>query len=259
MTQGTPTALILEDSQTQAQIISRMVEHFGWATVHCDNIREALDSLKLLSIQALFLDVFVGQHNSLLHFGQFRQLAKSTPIVLMTAGSGREAIEKTLRDARRIGADHVLRKPFTAPMLKDIIASFEAGKDGRRPPHVLIIDDSSTVRRFARDPLTHQGYRVSEAATMEDAFANIDIAHVDLVLCDVFMPGMGGLKGMRMIKDTWPKVKILSMSAGMDGKVSETEALDATRRIGADAQITKPFAAEDLIEVSALLLGKAAA
>jgi CheY-like chemotaxis protein len=258
MTTGTPTALILEDSQTQAQIIAKMIEHFGWTTIRCDNIREALDSLKLLSIQALFLDVFVGQHNTLLHFGQFRALAKSTPIVLMTAGSGREAIDKTLRDARRIGADHVLRKPFTAPMLQDIFASFEVGKDGRRPPHVLIIDDSSTVRRFAREPLIHQGYRVSEAATMEDAFANIDIAHVDLVLCDVFMPGMGGLKGMRTIKDTWPKVKILSMSAGVDGRVSETEALDATRRIGVDAQITKPFAPEDLVEVSALLLGRAA-
>ena len=258
MTRGTPTALILEDSQTQAQIIARMIEHCGWATVHCDNIREALDSLKLLDIQALFLDVFVGPHNTLLHFSQFRKLAKSTPIVLMTAGSGREAIEKTLRDARRIGADHVMRKPFTAPMLQEIMTALSPARDGRRSAHVLIIDDSSTVRRFARDPLTHQGYRVSEAATMEDAFANIDIAHVDLVLCDVFMPGMGGLKGMRMIKDTWPKVKILSMSAGMDGRISETEALDATRRIGADAQITKPFAAEDLVEVSALLLGKAA-
>ena len=258
MTTGTPTALILEDSQTQALIIAKMIEHFGWTTVRCDNIREALDSMKLLSIQALFLDVFVGQHNSLLHFNQFRKLAKSTPIVLMTAGSSREAIEKTLRDARHVGADHVLRKPFTAPMLEDIFASFNAGKDGRRPSHVLIIDDSSTVRRFAREPLMHQGYRVSEAATMEDAFANVDIAHVDLVLCDVFMPGMGGLKGMRMIKDTWPRVKILSMSAGVDGKVSEAEALDATRRIGADAQITKPFAPEDLVEVSALLLGKAA-
>ena len=105
MTTGTPTALILEDSQTQAQIIARMIEQSGWTTVRCDNIREALDSLKLLSIQALFLDVFVGQHNTMLHFAQFRQLARSTPIVLMTAGSSREAIDKTLRDARRIGAD----------------------------------------------------------------------------------------------------------------------------------------------------------
>lgn len=256
MNSATPTALVLEDSQTQALIIGKMITALDWSVVHCETVREALDSLKLLRIDALFLDVFVGQHNTLLHFAQFRKLAKSTPIVLMTAGSGREAIEKTLSDARRIGADHVLRKPFTAPMLKDIFGSFDiAGV--KRPPHVLIIDDSSTVRRFAREPLMRAGYRVSEAASMEDAFANVDIAHVDLVLCDVFMPGMGGLKGMRTIKDTWPKVKILSMSAGVDGRVSEADALDATRRIGADAQIAKPFTPEDLIEVSRMMLSAA--
>lgn len=248
------TALILEDSKTQAQIIAKMIEAQGWATVHCDNVREAIDSLKLLDIHALFLDVFVGQHNTMLHVEQFRRLAKSAPILLMSAGSSQDSVEDVLRQARRAGADYVLRKPFSELLIKDIFAGFNTS--GTRRRHILIIDDSAVVRRFGRDALASKAYRISEATSMEEAFSNVNIAHVDLVLCDVFMPGMGGLKGMRTLKTTWPEVKIVAMSAGLDN-VSERDVLNATRRIGADAQIAKPFTPDDLIHiVEALLEGE---
>ena len=246
------TALILEDSKTQAQIIARMVEAQGWATVHCDTVRQALETLTMIDIHALFLDVFVGQHNSLLHLQQFRKLAKSAPILLMTAGSSKDSIEETLRQARVAGADYVLRKPFGEALIKDIFHSLNG--PAARLRHILIIDDSSTIRRFAREALAVTGYRLSEAVSMEEAFSNVDIARVDLLLCDIFMPGMGGLKGMRTVKTTWPEVKIIAMSAGIDSKVSEIEALNASRRTGADAQIAKPFAAVDLVDLVRMLL-----
>lgn len=89
---------------------------------------------------------------------------------------------------------------------------------------------------------------------MEAAFASVDIAHVDLVLCDVFMPGMGGLMGMSQIKMTWPRVKIISMSAGIPQKVRDQDALDVTRRLGVDAQLVKPFTPNDLRGLAAALL-----
>jgi CheY-like chemotaxis protein len=248
-----PTALILEDSKTQALIIGKMIEAQGWAVVHCETVREALDCLKLVSIQALFLDVFVSQHNTLLHMDMFRKAARNTPIAVMTAGSSREAIEETLKAARKVGADFVLRKPFNDAILTDIFTVIGHAGKGRKK-HVLVIDDSRTVRMIAKAPLVETGYRVSEAESMEEAFTNVDIAHVDLVLCDIFMPGMGGLKGMRQIKQTWPSVKVISMSGGIDGKVSEHEALDATRRFGADGQLLKPFTSQALIEIVQVVL-----
>ncbi len=249
------TALILEDSRTQAQIIGKMIEAQGWSVFHCETIRDAMDSLSQMRAHALFLDVFVGQHNTILHMPQFRKLAKSVPIVLMTAGSGRQAVEETLAAARKTGADYVLKKPFNEALLKDIFASaYPDVVNGSRRKHVLVIDDSQTVRHITQRALEGGGYRVSLADSMEQAFENVDIAHVDLVLCDVFMPGMGGFQGMRTIKTTWPKVKVISMSGGIEDKVSDTDALNMTRRIGADAQIKKPFDAEDLTGLCAMLL-----
>jgi len=238
-----PTVLLLEDSQTQARVIEKMISAAGWTVIHCETVREALDSLKLISVQALILDIFVSQHNTLLHLDQFRKLAPDVPILVMTAGSTQHGIDTTLTLARKAGADYVLRKPFNETLIANILTSLDKTA---RAKHVLVIDDSRTVRKFAVKALDLKGYRVSEANTMEEAFSDVDIAHVDLVLCDVFMPGMGGLKGIRMIKQTWPTVKIISMSAGIENRVSETDALNATRKIGADAQISKPFSAADL-------------
>lgn len=244
------TALIVEDSSTQAQIIARLIQTQGWKTLHCATVREATESLGAVSVQALFLDVFVGQHNALLHMDRFRKLLPRTPIIVMTAGSGKEAIEETLASARKAGADYVLRKPFTDALLKDIFTTaFPDPMRRMRRQHMLVIDDSATVRRLATNAFEAAGFRVSLAGSMEEAFVNVDIAHVDLVLCDIFMPGMGGFKGMRAIKQTWPDVKIIAMSAGFGDKVDDVEALNAARKVGADAQIRKPFTPDDLLEL----------
>ena len=249
-----PTALLLEDSQTQARVIEKMISAAGWSVIHCETVREALDSLKLISVQALLLDVFVSQYNTLLHLDQFRKLARDVPVLVMTAGSTQHGIDTTLTLARKAGADYILRKPFNETLITNILSSLDQTTQKGRAKHVLVIDDSRTVRKFIVKALELKGYRISEANTMEEAFSDIDIAHVDLVLCDVFMPGMGGLKGIRMIKQTWPSVKIISMSAGMENRVSETDALNATRKIGADAQISKPFSASDLGDLVDLIL-----
>jgi DNA-binding response OmpR family regulator len=102
--------------------------------------------------------------------------------------------------------------------------------------------------------LESANFRVSQACTMEDAFDNVDIAHVDLILCDIFMPGMAGFKGMRMIKKVWPKVKIIAMSSGIENKVSGDDVLNAARTIGADAQIKKPFTSKDLLDLVDMML-----
>jgi CheY-like chemotaxis protein len=251
------TALILEDSPTQAMIIARMIEAQGWSTIHCLTVREALDSLKLISFQALFLDVFVGIHNSISHVEQFRKLSPDTPLTLMTAGAGHEALEKTLRQARAARADFVLRKPFSESDVKHILDSSSRDSElGERRKHVLVIDDSKTVRSFATGALDFNGYRASNTESMEEALMNIDIAHVDLVLVDIFMPGMGGLEGIRAIKSAWPQVKIIAMSAGMENFISEDDALNAARMIGADAQIKKPFTPENLAYLVGAVLGQ---
>lgn len=251
------TALVLEDSFTQAGIILRLLQSQGWSGLHCHTPESAIEALNAVSVEAMFIDVFCGSHNTLGLLPKLRRLAPKATLAVMTAGSSTESIDETLAKARAAMADYVLRKPFGELQVREILqqASSEAGETTRRK-HILIVDDSTTVRSLTKSLLVQAGYRVSVAATMEEAFRDPDIAHIDLALCDVFMPGMGGLKGMRHIKKVWPHVKIIGMSAGAGPYVSDTEALAAARELGSDAQLFKPFTADALIEVIQQVLDK---
>jgi len=126
---------------------------------------------------------------------------------------------------------------------------------------VLVVDDCRVVRKLVTMALAEKGYRISEARSMEEAFERVDIAHVDVVITDIFMPGMGGIEGIQIIRQTWPSVRLVAMSAGADAKdanthVANTQVLSAARYMGAHALLPKPFTGEDLTDLVANLLSE---
>jgi DNA-binding NtrC family response regulator len=246
----TAKALVLEDSATQARIVARMVEAQNWECIHCSTVEAAMDSLGRSAFQAMFLDVFVGEANALDHLETFRALAPHCPIVIMTAGSKKEAIEETLATARRAHVDFVVQKPFDTDEVAAIIAAaYEDLEARRRKKHVLIIDDSATIQRLASGILAGAGYHVSTAETMEDAFERIDIANLHLAIVDIYMPGIGGLEGIKKLRATWPKLKLIAISAGI-GSDDAQSILASAAEMGADAELPKPFDRETLVSLA---------
>ena len=82
---------------------------------------------------------------------------------------------------------------------------------------ILVIDDSSTIRAFVAGLLSKNGFQTLEAETMESVFADMARMHFDLAVIDIFMPGMGGIAGIAKVKECWPDIKIIAISAGVDG------------------------------------------
>ncbi|ESQ83215.1 hypothetical protein AEAC466_13265 [Asticcacaulis sp. AC466] len=241
-------ALIIEDSHTQSQIIGKMVQSEDWTYATAKTLEEALSVLVRQRPSLVFVDIFLGEENTLGHLQAIRDLAPEATIAVMTAGSREEAIDETLRAARRANVDYVLRKPFTPKQLRAIVqAAYDNTSEGRKRNHALVVDDSPVVSHLTAQILTDNGYRVSTAKSMEEALANPDIAHLDLLVSDIFMPGMGGLEGIKIIKGTWPKVRVLAMSAGLGERVTSERATSAAVRAGADAEIRKPFQPHELM------------
>ncbi len=128
------SVLILEDSKTQATIISKMFEKAGFIATCVPTEEEALSLLKSQSFQLLVLDVFVDGHNTLDDLGLYRGLADGVPIAIMTAGqmanpeSGADALNK----ARRQRVMFLLPKPFYYDDVKQIcedVSGFWARRD----------------------------------------------------------------------------------------------------------------------------------
>jgi two-component system KDP operon response regulator KdpE len=106
---------------------------------------------------------------------------------------------------------------------------------------LLIVDDERSIRHSLRTILSSLGFGVIEAARGEEALALVRTAHVDAVLLDINMPGIGGIGACRAIRRAFPTLPILMLTVygSEDHKV---EAFDA----GADDYITKPFQLREL-------------
>jgi CheY-like chemotaxis protein len=112
-------------------------------------------------------------------------------------------------------------------------------------PSILLVDDEPDFCAALRDILESVGFEVLYAPNVGAALGVLEKVVPDLILTDVMMPGQDGLSFVRQVRSRadWSKIKTIVVSAkGMP------EDIDAARRAGADAYLTKPFTARDLRE-----------
>ena len=121
------TVLILEDSRTQAIIISKMFQRAGYQAICVTEDAGALEQLRSQSFDLLVLDVFVESHNTLDDIEIYRDLAPHVPIAIMTAGQidNPDAGASALNKARRARVNFLLPKPFYYDDVKQVCEDVE--------------------------------------------------------------------------------------------------------------------------------------
>ncbi|MCA9655063.1 MAG: response regulator [Myxococcales bacterium] len=104
-------------------------------------------------------------------------------------------------------------------------------------PVVLIVDDESSARLTTEALLLRDGFTLRFAESGAEALRTLEEGHVDLVLCDVMMPGMDGFEVCRRMKahEQWSTVPVIMVTA-LDGDEEMIQGLEA----GADDFISKP-------------------
>ena len=63
----------------------------------------------------------------------------------------------------------------------------------RENPSVLVVDDEEIMREILESLLTREGYRVTLAASGEEALELAKAASFDIAMVDVMMPGINGI------------------------------------------------------------------
>ena len=112
--------------------------------------------------------------------------------------------------------------------------------------NILIIDDEPGVLRVLRKILESAGHSVTEAPDGEVALRQYEGKPADLVLTDIFMPGMDGIELLVHIRNTFPDARVLAMSGG--GLLSRDQALSDASLLGADQILQKPFSSDEVLE-----------
>ena len=108
---------------------------------------------------------------------------------------------------------------------------------------VILVDDHPMVRRGLREMLAADGIPVvAEASRSEEVLPALEAHPCDIVLLDLSLPGRGGIEVLRDIKDAFPRVRVLVVSA-------HTEAAYAVRamRAGAAGYVTKNSPPEEIV------------
>lgn len=114
---------------------------------------------------------------------------------------------------------------------------------------VLVVDDSSTIRRSAEIFLKQAGCQVILAEDGFDALAKINDHDPDVIFCDILMPRLDGYQTCALIKRS-PKFHEtpVVMLSSKDGLFDRARG----RMVGADEYLTKPFTKDSLLRTVGL-------
>lgn len=109
---------------------------------------------------------------------------------------------------------------------------------------ILLIDDESSVRQFFRQVLEGAGYGVTEASSAKDGLSQLRAHEVDLVITDILMPDMDGLELTWVLRQQFPRIKVVAVSGGQQ----DLDYCSVARFFGAHDTLMKPVATTRLLD-----------
>ena len=109
---------------------------------------------------------------------------------------------------------------------------------------IILADDEQDLLDMGKLRLTKEGYDVIVAHDGEEAFENIKKSTPDLIILDINMPPPNSFHLCRMLKDDakYKRIPIILLTS----RAAESDEFWGIES-GADAYLTKPYKAEDLI------------
>jgi DNA-binding response OmpR family regulator len=117
---------------------------------------------------------------------------------------------------------------------------------------ILVVEDSANMRLGLRRILELEGHEVVEAADGPSGLELGRICGADLIVLDLMLPGFGGHRVLRTLRDEGSAVPVLILTA----QGEEMEKVQGLR-LGADDYVTKPFGRHELAARVAALLRRA--
>ena len=110
---------------------------------------------------------------------------------------------------------------------------------------ILVVEDSSTIRKVISITLSQKGYEIIEAGDGLEALSRLNEAKPDLILLDIILPKMDGYQILSIIREN-PEFKNIPviMLTSKDGLINKVKGKVA----GSSAYLTKPFDPTKLVE-----------
>lgn len=108
-------------------------------------------------------------------------------------------------------------------------------------PKIMVVDDEESMGKFMQIMLSKEGYEVTAVQSGSEALQELKNKSFDLVIADLMMPKMDGIKLLSEVRNIDPDLSFIVMTAF----ASVDSAIDAMKK-GAFDYITKPFKVDEI-------------
>ena len=111
---------------------------------------------------------------------------------------------------------------------------------------ILIVDDDSDFVELIKLRLEHAGYKVYTASSGEEGVEKFSKEKPDLILLDIFMPGIDGFEMLYILKNNYPNTEHLPVI--MITARNELESSFKAKGFGATDYLVKPIDTQELLD-----------
>lgn len=240
--------ILIDDNRSFLESVQRFLSIHGDFEVAAAaaSASEGIELARRLKPDVVITDIAMPQMNGLEAASILKRLPQAPAVVILTLYDTPE-----YRDAASAaGADAFIAKSDLTSKLPVVLRSLVSNQlpgqahspsEPKETPmkHILVVDDSKTMRRMVIASLQPVKPAVfHEAANGLEALEQLALHPIDVMTLDLNMPDMHGMEVLRFVR-AHPVLKnlpVVILSTKGDS-VSQTEAMEA----GASLYLTKPF------------------
>lgn len=207
--EGTPVILAIDDDHQVTQLYQRYLETNGYRIVPLHDPHQAVPAAKRLKPFAITLDLMMPDKDGWQVLFDLKNDPETRDIPVIIC-SILEEEEKGFS----LGAADYLVKPF---LPEDLIHALYRLKNGGNDPQILIVDDSEEDVRLLQKILEADGrFHTQVAQNGQAALKHLAQHTPDVILLDLFMPGMDGFQVLEALRThpTWNRIPVIIITGG---------------------------------------------
>lgn len=226
--------LVVDDEDMMRITMSAILSDIGGEVKEAADGYQAIELVKKHKFNIIFMDIKMPGINGVDTYLEIKKINPTAAVIMMTAYSVKDLIEKAINH----GAYAVVYKPFDIPKIIEII-------DNLYKPVILITDDETTAREMLHTSLIDEGFNVNLAENGKQAIEKVkNNGNIDIILLDIKMPEIDGIKTFEQIKKINSKISVIMMTG-----YSVEQMVKRAIEMGAYTCIYKPFDIEKIIEI----------
>lgn len=244
----TKTILIIDDSELIRDQVKRIINNqFNFFEIlEAEDINSAEKILANKIPDILIIDLALPDGNGFELIENRKEKIRNSLKIILTNYPYKQFREKATALDIRFFFDKSVEMNKIIEVIGEIYQQNNIGTRnmGNESLHILVVDDSATLRKMVIASLKSYPNAVFiEAENGLEAIEKLTISKIDAVILDLNMPDIQGMEVLKFIKthEAYENLKVIILTTRSDEE-SRNEAL----KIGADLYLTKPFQPDDL-------------